>query len=205
MATVANNDIKNGHNNQQTMRANNYEKMEFDGGSGQGQRWWRWCLMAAAMDNNKVVARRQRQERGHNNQMKMTFDSSSGRGRSMAATIENGKVAECSTGAVTDDDKATARQDLEAATEQEQETDAMLEDKIIGGGTRGWESEANKPNGGRGASHSHSLVFLPVVLRRGIQQPAREQEGYGKRGWWCVRVLEVGASKKQEDVTACAW
>ena len=57
MATVANNYINDGHNNQQTMRVNDYEKMVFDGGGGQGQQWWRWCSMTAAMDNNKVVAR----------------------------------------------------------------------------------------------------------------------------------------------------
>ncbi len=37
MAIVANNDIYNRHNNQQTVRANDYEKMVFDGGGGQGQ------------------------------------------------------------------------------------------------------------------------------------------------------------------------
>jgi hypothetical protein len=109
------------------------------------------------------------------------------------ATMKNGEAAEHSMAAAMDDGKAMARQDSKAATEQEQEADAMSEDKSIGGGTGGWELEANKPNGGRRASDSHSLAFLPIILRRGIQQPAREQEGYSKRRWWCVRVLEVGA------------
>jgi hypothetical protein len=62
--------------------------------------------------------------------MKMTFNGGGGRGCSTAATIENGKAAERSTAAAMDDGKATAQQDSEAVTEQEQETDAMLEDKI---------------------------------------------------------------------------
>ncbi len=37
MATVANNDSNDRHNNQQTMRANDYKKMVFDSGSGQGR------------------------------------------------------------------------------------------------------------------------------------------------------------------------
>ncbi len=88
------------------------------------------CSMAAVMDNNEAVARQQKQRGGHINQMKMTFDGGGGRGRSMAATIENGKAAERSTVAVTDNSEAMAQKDLEAATEQEQEVDAMLEDKI---------------------------------------------------------------------------
>ncbi len=67
--------------------------------------------------------------------------------------------------------------------------------RSIGGGTGGWESEANKPNGGRRASDSHSLAFLPIVLRRGIQQPTREQEECGKRRWWCVRVWKQGQAR----------
>jgi hypothetical protein len=78
----------------------------------------------------QVIARRQRQRGGRNNQMKMMFDSSGGWGRLMVATMENGKAAECSTVAVMANGKAMAQQDSEAATEQEQEADAMLEDKI---------------------------------------------------------------------------
>jgi hypothetical protein len=37
MAMVANNNSNEGHNNQQTMRGNDYKKMMFNGGSGQGQ------------------------------------------------------------------------------------------------------------------------------------------------------------------------
>jgi hypothetical protein len=48
----------------------------------------------------------------------------------MAAMMENGKAAECSTAVVMDDGEAMAQQDSEAATEQEQEADAMSEDKI---------------------------------------------------------------------------
>jgi hypothetical protein len=85
--------------------------------------------MAEAMDDNKVAARRQRQRGGCNNQMKMTFNGGSGQGHWMAAMMENKVVAECSTAAGIEDSKTTAQQDLEAATEQEQEADAMLEDK----------------------------------------------------------------------------
>jgi hypothetical protein len=60
--------------------------------------------------------------------MKMIFDGGSGRGHSTAAMMENGKAVEHSTVAAMDDGKAMARQDSEAATEQEQEVDAMLED-----------------------------------------------------------------------------
>ncbi len=85
--------------------------------------------MAVAMDNNKAVARQQRQRGGRNNQTKMTFDRGSGRGHLTAVTMENGKAAEHSTTAAMDDGDATVQQDLEAVTVQEQEADAMLEDK----------------------------------------------------------------------------
>jgi hypothetical protein len=130
MAMVANNNIKDGHNDQQTIRANDYEKMVFNGGGGEGQQWWQWCSMAATMDNNKAVARQQRQRGGRNNQIEMTFEGGGGRGHSTVVTMENGKVTEHSTAVVTDDSKVTVQQDLESATEQEQEADAMLEDKI---------------------------------------------------------------------------
>ena len=52
-----------------------------------------------------------------------------GGGRLTAATMENSKAAERSTAVAMDNGKATVQQDLEAATEQEQEADAMLEDK----------------------------------------------------------------------------
>jgi hypothetical protein len=86
-------------------------------------------LMAAAIDNNKAVARQQRQRGGRNNQMKMTFDGGGGRGHLMAATMENGKVVERSMVAEMDDGKAMGQQDLEAGTEQKQEADVMSEDK----------------------------------------------------------------------------
>ncbi len=79
MATVANNNSNGRHINQQTMRANNYEKIVFDSSGGQRQRWWRWCSKAAGMDDNKAVARQQRQRGGHNNQMKMKYDGGGGR------------------------------------------------------------------------------------------------------------------------------
>jgi hypothetical protein len=115
---VANNIINDRHNNQQTMRVNNYEKLVFDGSGGQGQQWWRWCLIAAEMDNNEAVARQQRQRGGCNYQMKMTLEGGGGRRHSMAATKENSEVAEHSTAAAMDNGKATVQQDLEAATEQ---------------------------------------------------------------------------------------
>jgi hypothetical protein len=46
------------------------------------------------------------------------------------AMTENGKVVERSMVAAMDDGKATAQQDLEAATEKEQEMDAISEDNI---------------------------------------------------------------------------
>ncbi len=36
--------------------------------------------------------------------------------------------------------------------------------RSIGRGNGGWESEANKPNGGRRASNSYSLAFQPINL-----------------------------------------
>jgi hypothetical protein len=50
-------------------------------------------------------------------------------GRSTAATMEKSKAAEHSTAAAMDNSEAVAWQDSEAATEQEQEVDAMWEDK----------------------------------------------------------------------------
>ncbi len=43
---------------------------------------------------------------------------------------KNGEAAECSPAVAMNNGKATAQQDYKAATEQEQEADAMLEDKI---------------------------------------------------------------------------
>ncbi len=90
------------------MRANEYKKMVFNGSGGKGQQWWQWCSMAAAMDNNKAVARQQRQRGGCNNQMKMMFNGSGGQGCSTSAMMENGKAAEHSTVAVMDNGKAMA-------------------------------------------------------------------------------------------------
>ncbi len=116
---VANNNINDGHNTQQTTRANNYKEMVFDGSGGQGKQWWRWCLMAAAMDDNKAVARQQRQRGGCNNQMKMMFDGGSWRGHLTVATMKNGNAVERSMAEAMDNSKAMARQDSEAVTEQE--------------------------------------------------------------------------------------
>ncbi len=85
--------------------------------------------MAVAMDDNKAVARRQRQRGGRNNQIKMTFDSAGGWGRLMAVMMVNGEAVERSTVVMMDKGKGMVRQVLEAATDQEQETDAMSEDK----------------------------------------------------------------------------
>ncbi len=105
---MANNDSNDRHNNQQTMRAKDYETMVFDGSGGQGQRWCWLCLMAAAMDNKEALARQQRQRGGRNNQMKMTFDSGGGQGQSTVVAMENGKAAEHSTAAAMDNNKAMA-------------------------------------------------------------------------------------------------
>jgi hypothetical protein len=57
--------------------------------------------------------------------------------------------------------------------------------------------------GGQQAKRRKAGLRLPFsgvsayVLWGGIQQPAREREGCGKRRWRCVRVLEAGASKRQ--------
>ncbi len=192
MGMVANNDSNNGHNNQQTIRVNDYEKMVFDGGGGQGQQWWQWCLIAAAKDDNKAVAMGQMQREGRTNQMKIMFDGSGGRGRLMAARMENSEAMERSGGdaiRLGGSDRTRARSECNVGGQELQ--------RSIGVGTGGWELEVNKPNGGRRASDSHSLAFLPIVLRRWLQQPAREQERYGKRRWQCVRILLAGASDRR--------
>ncbi len=147
------------------------------------------------MDGNKVVARQQRQRWGCNNQMKMMFDGGGGRGRSTVVTMENGEAVEHSMVAMW----TMARQWCDKTWRQQQNKSKRRmqcwRTRSIGGGTRGWESEANKPNGGRQTSDSHSLVFLPIVLWRGIQQPAREQEGWSKRSLRCVRVWKQGQAR----------
>jgi hypothetical protein len=133
--------------------------------------------MAAAMDNNKAVARQERQRGGHNYQMMMMFKCSGGRGRSTAVMVENGEGGAFHGGSngrrqgngatrLGGSNRTRARGGYNVGGQELQ--------RSIGGGTSGWELEANKPNGGRRASDSHSLVFLPIILRRGIQQPARE-------------------------------
>jgi hypothetical protein len=98
---VVNNDRNNGHYNQQTIRVNDYEKMVFDGGSGQGRRWWQWCSIAAAKDDNEAVAMQQMQRGGCNNPLKIMFDGSGGRGCLMAARMENSEAMERSGGGAT--------------------------------------------------------------------------------------------------------
>jgi hypothetical protein len=146
--------------------------------------------MAVAMDNNKAVARQQRQRGGHNNQMKMTFDggdgggafdgSDNGKQQGSGAFHGGGNGQRQGNGATRlgGSNRTRARGGCNVGGQELQ--------RSIGGGTEGWESEANKPNRGRQASVSHSLAFPPIVLWRGIQQPAREQEGYDKRRWLCV-------------------
>jgi hypothetical protein len=202
---VANNDFNDGHNHKKTMRVNDYEKMVFDGGGGQGQQWWQWCSMAAAMDNNEVVARRQRQRGGRNSQMKMTFNGGGGRGRSTEATTENGKAVERSTAAAMDNGKATAQQDSEATKEQEQEVDAMSEDKINRRRYR------RMGVGGQQAKRRKAGLRLPFSGISAYRSPEMDTTTSQRtRGVWQEEVtvcesLESGASKMQEDVTACVW
>jgi hypothetical protein len=205
VAMVANNNINDRHNNQQTMKANNYKKMVFDSDSGQGQRWWEWCLIAAVMANNEVVARQQRQRVGCNNHMKMTFNGGGGRGHSPAATTENGKAAEHSTAAAMDKGVVTAQKDLEAVTEQEQEEDAMSEDKI---NRRRYQRMGV---GGQQAKRRKAGLQLPFSFVSAYCSPERDRttsqrtRGVRQEEVAVCESLEAGASKRQEDVTACVW
>ncbi len=145
--------------------------------------------MAVEMDNNKAVARQQRQRGGHNNQMKMTFNGGGGgafdggndgkwQGGGALNSGSNGQRQGNGTARLGDSDRTRASFKCNVEGQELQ--------RSIGGGTKGSESEANKQHGGRQASDFHSLAFLPIVLWRGIQQPAREQEGCSKRRWLCV-------------------
>ncbi len=77
----------------------------------------------------------------------------------------------------------------------EKEADAMSEDKINRQRYRRMGVGGQQAKQRKVGLRLHSLGFPPIVLRRWIQQPAREQEGYIKRRWQCVRVLKQGQAR----------
>jgi hypothetical protein len=94
---------------------------------------------------------------------------------------------------------------LEAATEQKQEADAMLEDKINRRryqrmGVRGQQAKRRKADLG--------LPFSGVFANRSLERDtttSQRTRGVEQEEFAVCESMEAGASKRQEDVTACVW